>query len=241
MAALSSRGCERDYSGRRSAAERSQNAEESLGHWRAELLADEFSDMKHERGVVSTVSIPGQAQQRWRAVLRLRLAAAGARWQVFRLWPGDRGHGCGGEDLTGSGGADGFADKPGPHPESDDRKEKEGAVRRRHARRMRRTVTMKTTLGTIKIKMEPDWAPEHVRNFLKLTSTRLVQRHGVSPLVKGFVVQGGWPMRAVRADIRPIAGFTRQRRIPRRCETHARDRVDGARRRSGFGHHLVSS
>ena len=30
---------------------------------------------------------------------------------------------------------------------------------------------MKTTLGTIKIQMEPDWAPNHVRNFLKLAAT----------------------------------------------------------------------
>src|ERR1035441_8035367 len=35
---------------------------------------------------------------------------------------------------------------------------------------LRRTVTLKTTLGTMKIKMEPDWAPNHVRNFLKLTA-----------------------------------------------------------------------
>ena len=36
---------------------------------------------------------------------------------------------------------------------------------------MRRTVTLKTTLGSLKLKMEPDWAPNNVRNFLKLVAT----------------------------------------------------------------------
>ena len=56
---------------------------------------------------------------------------------------------------------------------------------------LRRTVTLKTTLGTIKIQMEPDWAPNHVRNFLKLTSTAWYNGTGFHRIVKGFVVQGG--------------------------------------------------
>jgi len=36
---------------------------------------------------------------------------------------------------------------------------------------LRKTVTLKTTLGSLKIEMQPDWAPNHVRNFLKLVST----------------------------------------------------------------------
>jgi peptidyl-prolyl cis-trans isomerase B (cyclophilin B) len=56
---------------------------------------------------------------------------------------------------------------------------------------LRRTVTVKTTLGTIKIKMEPDWAPNHVRNFLKLTATGWYNGTAFHRLVKDFVVQGG--------------------------------------------------
>lgn len=56
---------------------------------------------------------------------------------------------------------------------------------------MRKTVTLKTTLGSLKIEMEPDWAPEHVRNFLKLVSTGWYNGTAFHRLVPGFVVQGG--------------------------------------------------
>ena len=56
---------------------------------------------------------------------------------------------------------------------------------------MRKTVTMKTTLGTMKLKMEPDWAPNTVRNFLKLVSTGWYNGTSFHRVVKGFVVQGG--------------------------------------------------
>jgi peptidyl-prolyl cis-trans isomerase B (cyclophilin B) len=76
---------------------------------------------------------------------------------------------------------------------------------------------MKTTVGTLKIKMEPDWAPNHVRNFLKLVSTGWydgTQFHRVS---KGFVVQGGMgntrssgPYHAADRWVRPLKGEFRK-------------------------------
>jgi cyclophilin family peptidyl-prolyl cis-trans isomerase len=56
---------------------------------------------------------------------------------------------------------------------------------------MRKTVSLKTTLGNIKIKMEPDWAPDNVRNFLMLTSTGWYNGTTFHRVVKDFVVQGG--------------------------------------------------
>jgi peptidyl-prolyl cis-trans isomerase B (cyclophilin B) len=56
---------------------------------------------------------------------------------------------------------------------------------------MRKTVTLKTTLGSLKIEMEPDWAPNHVRSFLKLVSTGWYNNTAFHRLDKGFVVQGG--------------------------------------------------
>jgi peptidyl-prolyl cis-trans isomerase B (cyclophilin B) len=56
---------------------------------------------------------------------------------------------------------------------------------------LRKTVTLKTTLGTLQIKMEPDWAPGAVRNFLKLVSTGWYNGTAFHRLVKGFVAQGG--------------------------------------------------
>ena len=50
---------------------------------------------------------------------------------------------------------------------------------------------MKTTLGTVRIRMEPDWAPENVRNFLGLTASGWYSGTIFHRIVKGFVVQGG--------------------------------------------------
>jgi peptidyl-prolyl cis-trans isomerase B (cyclophilin B) len=78
---------------------------------------------------------------------------------------------------------------------------------------LRKTVTLRTTLGTIKIKMEPDWAPENVRNFLKLTQTGWYNGTVFHRIAKDFVVQGGAP--AGRASgpnhyadrwVRPVKG-----------------------------------
>jgi peptidyl-prolyl cis-trans isomerase B (cyclophilin B) len=56
---------------------------------------------------------------------------------------------------------------------------------------MRKTVTMKTTLGTLKIRMEPDWAPNHVRNFLMLVETGWYNGTAFHRVIPGFVAQGG--------------------------------------------------
>jgi peptidyl-prolyl cis-trans isomerase B (cyclophilin B) len=56
---------------------------------------------------------------------------------------------------------------------------------------LRKTVVMKTTLGTLKIKMEPDWAPNHVRNFLMLVSAGWYNGTAFHRMVKDFMVQGG--------------------------------------------------
>jgi cyclophilin family peptidyl-prolyl cis-trans isomerase len=56
---------------------------------------------------------------------------------------------------------------------------------------LRRTVTLQTTLGAIGIKMEPDWAPETVRAFLKLVTSGWYDGTAFHRLAKGFVLQGG--------------------------------------------------
>ena len=70
---------------------------------------------------------------------------------------------------------------------------------------MRKTVTLKTTLGSIKIAMEPDWAPNHVRNFLKLVSAGWYNGTAFHRLVKDFVVQGGMPNTRTGSAAHPAA------------------------------------
>jgi len=74
---------------------------------------------------------------------------------------------------------------------------------------MRRTVTLKTTLGNIRIKLEPDWAPNHVRNFLKLTETGWYNGTAFHRVVKGFVVQGGMGDQRSTGTIHPADRWVR--------------------------------
>jgi cyclophilin family peptidyl-prolyl cis-trans isomerase len=156
-------------------------------------LAPEFSDLKHERGVVSTVSIPGKAD------------SDGAQFFVCisPQPPLDGKFSAFGRVNEGMDvvekisqtplGPDGMAEKPVRILKVTIEKKKVEPFVTATLEELRRTVTMKTTLGAIKIKMEPDWAPEHVRNFLKLTSAGWYNGTAFYRLIKGFVAQGGMP------------------------------------------------
>jgi peptidyl-prolyl cis-trans isomerase B (cyclophilin B) len=56
---------------------------------------------------------------------------------------------------------------------------------------LRKTVTLNTTLGAIKIQMEPDWAPHTVQRFLMLCATGWYDHTAFHRISKGFVIQGG--------------------------------------------------
>jgi peptidyl-prolyl cis-trans isomerase B (cyclophilin B) len=56
---------------------------------------------------------------------------------------------------------------------------------------MRKDVLLRTSLGEITLQMEPELAPEHVRNFLKLVESGWYDRTAFHRIVPGFVVQGG--------------------------------------------------
>jgi peptidyl-prolyl cis-trans isomerase B (cyclophilin B) len=56
---------------------------------------------------------------------------------------------------------------------------------------MRKEVMLHTSLGDIVVALEPDLAPEHVRNFLKLTQTGWYDHTIFHRIIPGFVVQGG--------------------------------------------------
>ncbi len=56
---------------------------------------------------------------------------------------------------------------------------------------LRRVVRLNTTLGVMKIQMEPDWAPHAVQRFLMLAATGWYDHTAFHRIAKGFVVQGG--------------------------------------------------
>jgi len=177
------------------------------------LLGNEFSDMKHERGVVSTVSIPGKANSEGAQffVCVSPQPALDGKFSTF-------GRVTEGIDVAEKisqvpADANGITDKPVRILKVTIEKKREEPFVNATAEEMRKTVTLKTTLGAIKIRMEPDWAPENVRNFLKLTQSGWYNGTVFHRIAKDFVVQGGAPAgRALGPNhyadrwVRPVKG-----------------------------------
>ena len=177
------------------------------------LLGNEFSDMKHERGVVSTVSMPGKPNSEGAQffVCVSPQPALDGKFSTF-------GRVTEGIDVVEKisqvpADANGITEKPVRILKISIEKKREEPFRNATVEELRKTLTLKTTLGAIKIKMEPDWAPENVRNFLKLTQSGWYNGTVFHRIAKDFVVQGGAP--AGRASgpyhyadrwVRPVKG-----------------------------------
>jgi cyclophilin family peptidyl-prolyl cis-trans isomerase len=157
------------------------------------MLPAEFSDMKHERGVVSTVSIPGKPDSDGAQffICAGPQAALDGKYSAFaRVTEGmDVVEKISQTPVD----KDGVAEKPVRIVKVTIERKKVEPYLTATIEELRKTVTLKTTLGTIRIRMEPDWAPNHVRNFLKLVSTGWYNGTGFHRIVKDFVVQGGMP------------------------------------------------
>ena len=155
------------------------------------LLPSEISDLKNERGAVSAARIPNKPDSdgaQFFVVLYPQPSLDG-QYTVF-------GHVTEGLDVAerisqAPPGPDGMTQTPVRILKVTIEKKKVEPFLNATPDEMRKTVTLKTTLGTIQIKMEPDWAPENVRNFLKLVSTGWYDGTAFHRLVKGFVLQGG--------------------------------------------------
>ncbi|MDQ1474688.1 MAG: hypothetical protein QOJ99_6168 [Bryobacterales bacterium] len=155
------------------------------------LMPGEYSDMKHERGVVSTVRIPDKPD------------SDGSQFFVcvYPQPPLDGKFSAFGRVTEGMevveqiskvpAGANGFTDKPVRIVSVTIEKKKVQPFLTATPDEMKKVVALKTTLGTVRIQMEPDWAPNHVRNFLMLASTGWYNGTAFHRVVKGFVAQGG--------------------------------------------------
>jgi cyclophilin family peptidyl-prolyl cis-trans isomerase len=156
-------------------------------------LGAEFSDLKHERGVVSTVSIPGKADSdgaQFFVCVSPQPALDGKYSSFGRVTEGMDVV----EKISQSpNAADGLVEKPVRILKVTIEKKKVQPFVNTPVEQLRRNVILKTTLGTIKIQMAPEWAPNHVRNFLMLVSTGWYDGTAFHRVIKDFVVQGGMP------------------------------------------------
>jgi cyclophilin family peptidyl-prolyl cis-trans isomerase len=154
-------------------------------------MADEFSDVKHVRGTVSTVRIPGRAN------------SGGAQFFICASPQ---------PQLDGQFSAFGqvsegieIVDKISLAPADDKQMtvtpvkiisikiepKKVEPFKNATIDQMRKDVLITTSLGDITVQMEPSLAPEHVRNFLKLVESGWYDHTAIHRIVPGFVIQAG--------------------------------------------------
>lgn len=157
------------------------------------LLASEFSDLKHERGVVSTVRIPNKPNRDGAQFFVCVSAQPVLDGQYSAFGRVTEGMDVVEKISQVPVGPDGAALKPVRILKVTIEKKKVQPYLNATVDEMRKTVVMKTTLGTLKIQMEPDWAPNHVRNFLMLVETGWYNGTAFHRLIHGFMAQGGMP------------------------------------------------
>jgi peptidyl-prolyl cis-trans isomerase B (cyclophilin B) len=178
-----------------------QTPRERWGTGALNQIADEFSDLKHVRGTVSTVRILGQAN------------SGGAQFFIcaspqpqldgpFSAF-GQVTEGIDVVDqislaLTDS---NGLTVKPVKILSIKIERKKLEPFKDATIDQMRRDVLLHTSMGDITLEMDPELAPEHVRNFLKLVESGWYDHTAFHRIIPGFVIQGG--VGATRAGNKP--------------------------------------
>lgn len=154
-------------------------------------LPDEFSDVKHITGTVSAVRIPGKANSGG-AQFFICASAQTALDGEFSAF-GQVTEGIEVVDKISLAEADDEQRLNTPIKIISVKIEakREEPFKEATVDEMRKEVILRTSLGDITVAMEPDLAPEHVRNFLKLVQTGWYDHTSFHRIVPGFVIQGG--------------------------------------------------
>jgi cyclophilin family peptidyl-prolyl cis-trans isomerase len=154
-------------------------------------LPDEFSDVKHLTGTVSTVRIPGKANSDGAQffICASPQSQLDGKYSAF----GQVTEGIEVVDKISIAEADAEEKLNAPVKIVSVKIEakREEPFKDAGVDEMRKEVILHTSLGDLVVALEPDLAPEHVRNFLKLTQTGWYDHTIFHRVVPGFVVQGG--------------------------------------------------
>ena len=155
------------------------------------LLPGNYSDMKHQRAVVSTVRIPSKPNSDGAQFFICVSAQPPLDGQFSAFGRVNEGMDVVEKISRVPTSDNGFTITPVPiHKIAIEPKKLEPFLNT-PIDQLRRTIKLNTTLGTIEITLEPDWAPNHVRAFLKLHETGWYAGTAFHRIVKDFVVQGG--------------------------------------------------
>jgi cyclophilin family peptidyl-prolyl cis-trans isomerase len=161
-------------------------------------LPDEFSDLKHSRGIVSSVRIPGKSNSDG---VQFFICASpqptlDGQFSIF----GQVSEGIEIVDKISLIEADAEQKALNPVKIINIKVEpkREEPFKTAAIDEMRKEVIIRTSLGDITVALEPDLAPVHVRNFLKLVQSGWYDQTAFHRIIPGFVIQGG--LGETRAD-----------------------------------------
>jgi cyclophilin family peptidyl-prolyl cis-trans isomerase len=174
-------------------------------------LPDEFSDIKHVRGTVSTVRIPGKANSGGAQffICASPQQSLDGEYSAF----GSVTEGLEVVELISFGRTD--AEQKAAEPirilSVTIEPKKIEPFKDATVDEMRKEVLLRTSLGDITVALDPELAPEHVRNFLKLVETGWYDGTAFHRIIPGFVIQGG--LGATRQGSKPHPADRWVRRI----------------------------
>jgi cyclophilin family peptidyl-prolyl cis-trans isomerase len=168
-----------------------QTPRERWGTGALNQIADEFSDLKHVRGTISTVRIPGQANSGGAQFFICASPQPQLDGQFSAF--GQVTEGIEVVDKISLVEADSrqLTLKPVKIISIKIEPKKVEPFKNATVDQLRREVLLRTSLGDITLELDPNLAPEHVRNFLKLVETGWYDHTAFHRVVPGFVVQGG--------------------------------------------------
>ncbi|MEW6213065.1 MAG: peptidylprolyl isomerase [Acidobacteriota bacterium] len=154
-------------------------------------VADELSDIKHTRGVVSTARIPGRANSGGaqfficvspQPSLDAQFSAFGQVTEGIDIVEKISLVQTDANQLTAS---------PVKIISVKIEPKKTEPFKDASIDQLIKDVLLRTTLGDITVELDPEIAPEHARNFLKLVETGWYDHTAFHRIIPGFVIQGG--------------------------------------------------
>lgn len=154
-------------------------------------LPDEFSDVKHVTGTVSTVRIPGKANSGGAQFFICASAQTALDGQFSAFGQVTEGIEVVDAISQAEANDDQILKSPIKILNVKIEPKREEPFKDATVDEMRKEVILRTSLGDMTVALEPDLAPEHVRNFLKLVQTGWYDKTTFHRVVPGFVIQGG--------------------------------------------------
>ena len=178
-----------------------QTPRERWGTGALNQIADEFSDLKHVRGTVSTVRIPGQANSGGAQFFICSSPQPQLDGQFSAFGQVTDGMDVVDQISTAPTDSNGLTVKPVRIVSIKIESKKPEPFKNATVDEMRKDVLLRTSMGDITLEMDPELALEHVRNFLKLVETGWYDHTAFHRIISGFVIQGG--LGSTRAGNKP--------------------------------------